>query len=203
MPGGRTRRAGPASTRDVHAGAACRPRAPSQGSPGRPACPGSPAGEGLPWQRGDAGGTHRPGPRRGDRRAPEGSSAEQRRRDQTIRRPPEPDWPDPDLLPLSGASERRSGAAFRTRRRQPLSPQLLLPSQGTPSGAWKHPQPIQGVPAHPSGSLHVQVTRKWMLVGADPCGSPHAGSCRIPPGCTLRWRKELGQQQHRDTTVML
>lgn len=39
------------------------------------ACPGSPAGEGLPaWQRGDAGGTRHPVPRRGDRRAPGGAA---------------------------------------------------------------------------------------------------------------------------------
>lgn len=135
-PGGRTRRAGPA-------GAACRPRAPSQGSPGRAACPGSPAGEGLPRQRGDAGGTHRAGPRCGERRAPEGSRAEQPRRDQTIRRPPEPAWPDPDLLPLSGASERRSGAAFRTRRRQPLSPRLCSPPKGQLQERENIPSPSQ------------------------------------------------------------
>lgn len=36
MLGGRTRQAGPASSGDIPTGAACRPRAPSQGSPGVP-----------------------------------------------------------------------------------------------------------------------------------------------------------------------
>lgn len=64
------------------------------------------AGPGGAWQWGDTGDTLRRGHRWGGG-SPGGSLAEQRW-DVMIGRPPEPAWPDPDLLPLSGA-------AFRTR----------------------------------------------------------------------------------------
>lgn len=141
--------------------------------PGRGCPPGSGGTRGAPtspaYSEGTAG---LPGS------SPGGSSAERRRRDQTIRRPPEPDWPDPDPLPLSGAAEQRSGVAFCTRRHSHRHPPgCHFPPKGHLQECANDPKPIQGVPAWLGGK------------SVDACGSrspqqPHAGSPQIPLGCT-------------------
>ena len=171
----------------------CRPRAPSQGSPGRRwRAWARRLGRGCPPGSGGTRGTPTaPARGEGDHRAPGGSgpggsSAEQRWRDQTIRRPPEPDWPDPDLLPLSGAAERRSRVAFHTRRRShrhPLAPiplqratfRSVLMSLAHPGG----PRPGGG---RVSGCL-------WVLVPVAAPRRVHPESLR---GCTLHWRMAAG-----------